>query len=47
MNTYEKWQELEEDRAFWEAKREAQKSARKRNRNAKKRKIIKKVRYEN
>ena len=47
MNTYEKWQELEEDRAFWEAKRETQKSVRKRNRNAKKRKINKKVRYEN
>ncbi|TCP22404.1 hypothetical protein EV195_11253 [Tenacibaculum skagerrakense] len=47
MNTYEKWQELEEDRAFWEAKRETQESAKKRKNNAVKRKIIKKVRYEN
>ncbi len=41
MNTYEKWQELEEDRAFWEAKREAQKSEKKRKNYAIKRKIHK------
>lgn len=44
MNTYEKWKELEEDRAFWAAKKVTQKSARKTQKNAKQ---FKKVTHEN
>ncbi len=44
MNTYEKWKELEEDRAFWKAKSIAQKKRKETQENAK---PLKKTTHEN
>jgi len=48
MNTYEKWQEIQEDKAFWEAQKPKRKtSATQRNEKIKRSKTIKKTAHEN